>query len=583
MIVTHVLLVVTSVQLDYTMEDRLELWNQEGWVDELYGSTLRGDFGLGTLALFLFQGPMAVNTIALGMSGVGADMADAMGGERYGNGNLDSFIDKMDVDYDGADWYSSDQYPAVNDATGKAVKPLSQTIDLMDTTLLIRPSLSETSDWDTQENPRFDLIMPGIHWATAPGSIARHQVVRGSNIHLDLDWTDLDPSVETIYINARLELKGRLFWVNRTIPRTTTYLDFDLKELDNSDGTPIWFSNMSKVTVPSVTLWAYKEDPAELTDIASMVSNLLFADIFHLRMEYDEGYIQEYYSHLRDQGFDANAMKKWMILLGVAMIVTAPITGGSSAMWGMDMIVSTTTGKSMFNHIIHGAMRLANTLGEPFGMTAFEENYIGNFSMMNMVSQKGLNLIMGELLADAMSLGIGGIGKAMSARMAGRAVGKEVGQWLTRKFASNTVKNLAKSLAGSQYRALRWLGRKMSQEATRFALEAMEFAVKAYIGAVGEVVFEFAFDNMMRFDKSERPMGGSETFMATMILAVLTSAALSSVAGSAKSGAIAQGIAEGAVDGQKISRVIIGLQFVALGLQMAMLIQRIPVMMAVAR
>lgn len=72
-----------------------------------------------------------------------------LGDERYGNGNLDSFIEKMDVGYDGVDWYSSDQYPAVNDATGKAAKPLSQTIDLMNTTFLTCPSLSETSDWDT--------------------------------------------------------------------------------------------------------------------------------------------------------------------------------------------------------------------------------------------------------------------------------------------------------------------------------------------------------------------------------------------------------------------------------------------------
>jgi len=279
--------VVTSVTLDYTMEDRLELWNSEGWVDEMYGQALRGEGALGLFGM----AAMGPAILALGMSGAGEDIADYLGsgtqwadgggGERYGNGLFDMFIEKMAVDYDGADWYDVDQYPATLDGTGKAIGAIGQQINMLNETMLIRPSLTETSDWDTQENPRFDLIMPGIHWATAPGSIARHQVVRGDEIHLELDWAGIDPSVETIYITARLALAGREFWVNRTVSSSTTHIDFDLKKLDNSDGTPIWFSdNRSLTTVPAVTLWAYREDPAMATDLVTRVRNLLYADIF---------------------------------------------------------------------------------------------------------------------------------------------------------------------------------------------------------------------------------------------------------------------------------------------------------------
>jgi hypothetical protein len=83
--------VVTSVTLDYTMEDRLELWNSEGWVDEMYGQALRGEGALGLVGM----AAMGPAMLALGMSGAGEGVADYLGSgtqwadggsERYGNG-----------------------------------------------------------------------------------------------------------------------------------------------------------------------------------------------------------------------------------------------------------------------------------------------------------------------------------------------------------------------------------------------------------------------------------------------------------------------------------------------------------------
>lgn len=44
-----------------------------------------------------------------------------------------------------------------------------------------------------------------------------------------------------------------------------------------------------------------------------------------------------------------------------------------------------------------------------------------------------------------------------------------------------------------------------------------------YFQLVGEVVFEMAFDSVLRFDKSERPAGGGEAFFTAMTLSILTS------------------------------------------------------------
>jgi hypothetical protein len=444
---------------------------------------------------------------------------------------------------------------------------------MLNETMLIRPSLTETSDWDTQENPRFDLVMPGIHWATAPGSIARHQVVRGDEVHLELDWAGLDPNVETIYITARLTLAGRDFWVNSTASSSTTHIDFDLKELDNSDGTPIWFSdNRSLTTVPAVTLWAYRENPTMATDLVTRVRNLLYADIFYLKMEYDRSYINRYFALGRTQQSEANKMKVWMVALGAAMMVTAPVTGGSSAIWGLDMIVSTVTGKSMFDHIIHGAMGVANELT---GGQAFDNNFVGNFSMMNLVSQKGLNLILGELLADILSFGIGSIGKSLGRKAGVLAAEKAIQagvDWTARTFTSK----LSGFFAKRSFRGAQWLARNLGTKTARFVMAAVEVAVKKYIDLVGEVIFEFAFDNMLSMDKSQRPGGGAQAFMAVMTLAVLTSAMLK-VAGSqwVKSPT--------SISGHMTNIAIKALQGVSLGLSLGMVIMRIPVTSGVAR
>ena len=104
----------------------------------------------------------------------------------------------------------------------------------------------------------------------------------------------------------------------------------------------------------------------------------------------------------------------------------------------------------------------------------------------------------------------------------------------------------------------------------------MEFAVKAYVGVVGEVVFEFAFDNMLSMDKSQRPGGGAQAFMAVMTLAVLTNAML-------KVGGSQWVKSPTSISGHMTNIAIRALQGVSLGLSLGMIIMRIPVTTGMAR
>jgi hypothetical protein len=93
-----------------------------------------------------------------------------------------------------------------------------------------------------------------------------------------------------------------------------------------------------------------------------------------------------------------------------------------------------------------------------------------------------------------------------------------------------------------------------------------------YCELVGEVVFEMAFDSILRFDKSERPLGGGELFMTAMTLSVVTSGLMKAMG---KRGA--DSVKTGVSHTVKASMSRLILPSIALSLQVSMLIMRIPV------
>lgn len=259
------------------------------------------------------------------------------------------------------------------------------------------------------------------------------------------------------------------------------------------------------------------------------------------------------------------------------MIVASPVLGWTTAIWGLDMIISTTTGKSMFDHILHGAMTVLGV----------DENYIGNFRIWGITSNQGWNLILTEALSSGISFGIGA---------AAKSIGK-LGRWAATKIGSNlatgrfsTLARVAASMGEIGNAALKRLGMsmdelltygfrkgfaKMTEGGIRSSVQNVVVkGIKEYFELVGEVIFEMAFDSVLRFDKSERPWGGGETFFTAMTLSILTSGALNSLMGKHRSI-----LAVGGTPSTALTKTIRRLTAMCLGLQMSMLAMRIPVLM----
>jgi hypothetical protein len=99
--------------------------------------------------------------------------------------------------------------------------------------------------------------------------------------------------------------------------------------------------------------------------------------------------------------------------------------------------------------------------------------------------------------------------------------------------------------------------------------------VKEYFELLGEVIFEMAFDSVLRFDKSERPAGGGEAFFTAMTLSILTSG-LMKMMGSRGINVVARADGAPRVKAHK-ARLI--LPITALSLQLAMFAMRVPVLL----
>ncbi|MHA1812899.1 MAG: hypothetical protein ACTSYX_05620 [Candidatus Thorarchaeota archaeon] len=493
---------VSNVRLNYSVEDRLELWNQEGWFDEAMGSLSRGIDPEHTPA-------------------------------RLGNGLLDQFVDSMAPDFDGADWYPQGAYTTTSTAT----MPISNAAFLANETLHVHPSVLETSDWD-EDSPDHPLrSIPLLGALASAGSIVRHQVIRGESVPLYLDWPEQLPAgVTTVYLTVQLEVAGATYWINRTVDRSSTVFEFDLRDLaghcsadlfgDNGvverSGVPLWVSdNRSLMTVPVLRVWAYRKDPQTIQDLPEQIRNLVYADLFYLKMAYDEGFIDTYMERVRVQEEEAARMKKGMLVLGVLMMA-AGYFDPPLLFWGADMISQSLTDKSLLDHLAQGAMHGANAW---YGTPVFNENYIGNFSVWHATADRGLDLVYQLVLSEAISFGISrgasrigwGVTSNEEALVATamRTGGGGLGGWL---------KRVVTSVGGDRFM---WWKRVVASVGARYGSHfgwlkrAVSSVGKTYWALGFQVLTSLAFEGMARVDPNKRTPGGSDTFMALMTASML--------------------------------------------------------------
>jgi hypothetical protein len=199
-----------------------------------------------------------------------------------------------------------------------------------------------------------------------------------------------------------------------------------------------------------------------------------------------------------------------------------------------------------------------------------------------MTSHKGLNLLLSEAFANAISFGLSKAGNRIVNTLAGTP--GAVGSALTRivklgaREGAEQAGLLARAWArvASRSTVLERLTEKIGEHA---ALQIAGRLAKGYFDLLGEVIFEMAFDNMLRFNKDERPMGGGETFLITMSVSVVVSGLLQSVGSGLDTGS-KKSWSEISVN-QKAARVTVRtLLMTSLALAVSMYAMRMPVMEA---
>ncbi|MHA1927350.1 MAG: hypothetical protein ACTSV2_02090 [Candidatus Thorarchaeota archaeon] len=216
-----------------------------------------------------------------------------------------------------------------------------------------------------------------------------------------------------------------------------------------------------------------------------------------------------------------------------------------------------------------------------------DKNYIGNFSIWGITSNQGWNLILTEALAGGLSFGIGTAARTLArfsgrlgAGLASRLVGGrlsslvDVGTKL-KSMTSSLLKHFGTTIEDVLTHGWTKGFEKLSKMSTRRAIgTVIKKVVWEYFELVGEVIFEMAFDSMLRFDKNERPWGGGELFITAMTLSVLTSGLMRAMG---KKGLRIVKADDGSpmLNGSKFRLI---LPTMALSLQMSMLIMRIPVL-----
>ena len=285
--------------------------------------------------------------------------------------------------------------------------------------------------------------------------------------------------------------------------------------------------------------------------------SLVYADVFYLKVEYEDEYIDRWISIRLQKEADSNQLRGGLIALGWGLIAIAPLTKGVTGVWGLELLSQGYTGTGIFDRLSKGYMRVANFLSEVVtGDIVYSQQYMEAFSFWHITSDRTLDLILQEVIAEIISFGIGGIsGKVahvsdLSTRSA------RLSSWVARR-----------AILGRWAAPLSRIVR-----VSRYAVGALI----GYLEIVGEVIIEMVFDNMLNLNEGERPLGGNTQFFALMTLSVLTSGLLSAVSQG-------RGWSIGTRSFNDRTVAMLAIATLGVGLSLAQAVARMPVLEASAR
>lgn len=211
-----------------------------------------------------------------------------------------------------------------------------------------------------------------------------------------------------------------------------------------------------------------------------------------------------------------------------------------------------------------------------------------------MTSDRGLDLILNQVLAEVLSFGIGTIahkvGSFFSSRLAlfgGRAqrLAAEIGNKLERVRGTSGWRHLIGDVNSRNMPLLvRFSDALMGmveapslRAAERLALSGLWwFAGRG--GIISQMIMQVAFEAATRIDGDQQPLGGSQAFFMVMTMSILTHGVLGALRSFSSDGQVLSRLPK--VSHQDYWSVIRKVQYVAIGLSLVQVFMRYPVLMA---
>jgi hypothetical protein len=194
----------------------------------------------------------------------------------------------------------------------------------------------------------------------------------------------------------------------------------------------------------------------------------------------------------------------------------------------------------------------------------FDDETIERFSVWQMTSNRGLNLLLQEAFANQLS----GVIRRGTTRIAGRIMAS----------LDNVVDDIVSNSRAVSASEQSWLMRRVDDlfqwvDKPEWAPAAKTVlgGIMSYVGLVGEVVFEMAFESAFNADEEGRPAGGPAMFAIAMTLSVVTQTAMTR---------LATGIVDSPSAYRKQMKIQLSLVLVSMSLSVAQIYMRYPVMMA---
>jgi hypothetical protein len=362
------------------------------------------------------------------------------------SGSFDTWVAASYEDYNGADWYTTEQYPGT---------PENMEVTFFNQTLKLRQPSQEMTSWDN-EMKGFDVLeYPAIRY---PQIAARY-------VEFDINTTDLDfDTYDKYYLEVQLTFRSSnmkagytppVIWKNLTIDENTKSVRFELQEFSEIEetivtthtvpysGSEFWYapstytteetrvrtvcttshmifdgSSDEGVKTPLLVTAIYKENPRTLrhADPVAAMSNLVYFDYMFPKLAIDKDYAAVYEEKWNQIAANRAYMKPILFTTGVAMVIGGTlisIYGAGSCLplivFGLDMCLTQAYEVSFIERGLSKLAKLAFIyIGRKNTTYLNTEQGRRAFSFYQLTSNRLVNLMVIQATFFMLSAGLSG-------------------------------------------------------------------------------------------------------------------------------------------------------------------------------